>query len=336
MSQMLKLPDTPHPHFLISNPRGLQSESLSPSTHSSASTIKIPRCLTPYPTRQSYSPISSPLTGVSGLSSSSPGAFRSSSPLSAAGSTFESGDGEEQDEEQDSLESGSSTIREASSPIPILHPSQLPATLRMSKLSSLSPSFSPSSSRRLPLSPVPPRMKMKRRTTLTSYSPTQAIDFRTGRPVGTAATEKSGEKGRDRERRPEPLTLPKLGQHRVRILTPYPSPSLATPSPTWSSSAVSQLPSNSPMSHLFADDYADVISPAGGPASLSHGTTDSGLGIVRSMSNVDLRMRGEEVHTIRALKTPGTGSHSGMLTASFETPRVVVSGAGEWGVAHID
>ncbi|ODO02876.1 hypothetical protein I350_05717 [Cryptococcus amylolentus CBS 6273] len=342
MSQVLKLPDTPHPHFLIPSPHTLHHTSLSPSpcSSASASTIKIPRCLTPYPTRFSYSPLSSPLlTGVSGLSLGSPVVVRASSPLGAVGASFEGGDGGDGEEDEDEDEDEGSDLERderttaatrVSTPIPIPRPTTLPPTLRMSKLSSLSPSFN---TRRLPLSPVPPRMLMKRRTTLPAYAPNEGgVDFRTGRKS------RSGRK--KEEKRPEPLALPKLNQARVRILTPYPSPSPVTPSPSWSSSGISPVPSPSPMGLVFADDYADV-SPV--PAPLTGSEVKRGMGIVKRMSKIDLRMRDyEEAYTLGPasdppITAPGVQSGGGLLTASFETPRVVVSGAGvEWGVAHVD
>ncbi|TYJ54327.1 hypothetical protein B9479_004992 [Cryptococcus floricola] len=351
MSQTLKLPDTPHPHFLIPSPHTLHHTSLSSSPCSSASTIKMPRCLTPYPTRFSYSPLSSPQTGVSGVSLGSPVVVRASSPLSAVGMSFEGGDGEEEEEDEDEgsdLERDERTTgaTRVSAPVRIPLNTTLPPTLRMSKLSSLSPSSS-FNTRRLPLSPVPPRMLMKRRTTLPSYAPNEGVDFRTGRKSERfGGAERRGEKGKGRkkeEKRPEPLFLPKLNQARVarvRILTPYPSPSPVTPSPSWSSSGISPVPSPSPMSLVFADDYAD-ISPV--PAPLTESEVKMGMGIVKSMSRVDLRMRDDdEVYTLLPASDPpvtatGVQSGGGLLTASFETPRVVVSGAGvEWGVAHVD
>ncbi|ODN75074.1 hypothetical protein L202_06291 [Cryptococcus amylolentus CBS 6039] len=213
----------------------------------------------------------------------------------------------------------------------------------MSKLSSLSPSFN---TRRLPLSPVPPRMLMKRRTTLPSYAPNEGgVDFRTGGKSGFGEMERRGEQGKGKgegrkkeEKRPEPLALPKLNhQARVRILTPYPSPSPVTPSPSWSSSGISPVPSPSPMGLVFADDYADV-SPV--PAPLTGSEVKRGMGIVKRMSKIDLRMRdAEEAYTLGPasdppITAPGVQSGGGLLTASL---RVVVSGAGvEWGVAHVD
>ncbi|ODN88429.1 hypothetical protein L198_06700 [Cryptococcus wingfieldii CBS 7118] len=346
MSQTLKLPDTPHPQFLIPSPHTLHHTSLSPSPCSFASTTKVPRCLTPYPTRFSYSPLSSPLTGVSGVSLRSPVVVRASSPLSAVGMGFEGGDGEEEEDEDEGsdLERDERTTAatRVSAPVPITLPTTLPPTLRMSKLSSLSPSSS-FNTRRLPLSPVPPRMLMKRRTTLPFYAPNEGVDSRTGRKSGFGGVERRGEKGKGRkkeEKRPEPLSLPKLKQARVRILTPYPSPSPVTPSPSWCSSGIWPVPSPSPMSLVFADDYAD-IPPA--PAPLTESEVKMGMGIVTSMSKVDLRMRDDEdVYTLVPASDPpvtatGVQSGGGLLTASFETPRVVISGAGvKCGVGHVD